>query len=860
MSREGTVVSQSATASGNNIMTVNVVDGVTRSLYGQSGSMDTMVSLLRGHADRHPDRLAYVFLGDGEVETARLTFAELDYFARALAVQFADRTAVGDRALLLYPPGLEFVKALFGCHYAGVVPVPVHPPSRHHVDRLRSIVEDADSKLVLSPEVLKSELNSDSIKSWLSAGSTWCTTDAWTTEPAATWSPPNINSGSLALLQYTSGSTGRPKGVIVSHGNLLANEEAMRMAFGHDETSTVVGWLPLYHDMGLIGNLLQPLYVGATAILMPPMTFLERPARWLRAISKYHARTSGGPNFAYELCLRKISATDRKGLDLSSWSLAFNGSEPIRASTLERFSAAFAEYGFRRSAFQPCYGLAEATLLVSTPTRGRAPTVRSFDKLALSSGIATTETHLAEASERLVGCGVAPSGHAIMIVDPASQLPCPDGKIGEIWFRGPSAAKGYWRQDSETDRVFHAHGSDAGESRFVRTGDLGFIVDKELFVAGRIKDLIILRGRNYYPADLEQVLDEMVAGLRPGCNAAFLAPGDSTDAEEHLVLVAEVQRDYLRTNGEASIFQAIRAAIAASSDIGIGEIVLAQPSSIPKTTSGKVRRNACRDAYLKGTLSVFARTRRAIPPSGSGGPAESAQTARSAEIEKVLRQYLVMQLRCSDAELRADTTIHSLGLNSLQLVELKHALDAALRVDLPLAVLFSTQSIPSLAVQIAALPAVTGSDPALNAKQEGLSFAQRAMWTVHKLDQGNNSYNLHLVLDIDGVLDVARLRVALAILLERHEQLRTTYWASRDTVTCVVQPLDALPEWFSDVDAAGWNIDRLQEDLASRPRNRSISKPSRPCASSVIAAALRARRCFSARIILRSTCGHFLFS
>jgi len=366
------------------------------SIEWNDGAPETMVSLLRRRAAQQASRLAYVFLGDGETESARLTFAELDLFARSLAIKVGALAAVGDRALLLYPPGLDFVKVFFGCLYAGVVPVPAHPPSRHHAHRLNSIVEDAAPAVVLTTAELNDQLHSQSGDSWKS-GLHWVATDELRTESTAAWYAPSIDTDSLALLQYTSGSTGKPKGVMVSHGNLLANEEAMRVAFGHDEASTLIGWLPVYHDMGLIGNLLQPLYVGATAILMPPMAFLEQPMRWLRAISKYQARTSGGPNFAYELCLRKIGSAERRDLDLSSWTLAFNGSEPVRASTLDRFSAAFAECGFRREAFQPCYGLAEATLLVSTPFRGRAPMIRAFDKVALSNGVAVADAQLAEA-------------------------------------------------------------------------------------------------------------------------------------------------------------------------------------------------------------------------------------------------------------------------------------------------------------------------------------------------------------------------------------------------------------------------------------------------------------------------------
>jgi acyl-CoA synthetase (AMP-forming)/AMP-acid ligase II len=797
---------------------MDINDAVQNTSIGWTDSApETMASVLCVYAVRRPDQLAYLFLGDGEVESARLTFAELDLWARSVAVQVGDLAAIGDRALLLYPPGLEFVKAFFGCLYAGVIPVPAHPWSRHHVHRLISIVENAAPSLVMTTADLEDQLSSETRSSWKSGRLHWIATDTLNVAAAAKWTAPNINSNSLALLQYTSGSTGRPKGVMVSHGNLLANEEAMRVAFGHDEASTLVGWLPVQHDMGLIGNLLQPLYVGATAILMPPMAFLERPARWLRAISKHRARTSGGPNFAYELCLQKTGVAERRELDLSSWTLGFNGSEPVRASTLERFSSTYAEHGFRREAFQPCYGLAEATLLVSTPFRGRAPMVRAFDKEAMSNGVAVADAQLDEAGEGLVSCGSAPSGHSIRIVDPKDDLPCPDGKVGEVWFRGPSSTEGYWRQEIETDQVFHAGIAASNEESFVRTGDLGFIVEGELFIAGRIKDLIILRGRNYYPADLEQVLDERAPGLRPGCNAAFLAPSSEPEADDHLVLVAEVRRDHLRAHGEAAMFQAIRAAVAEASDIGVGEIVLAPPGAVPKTTSGKVRRKACREAYLDGSLAILARSGQKPSRSGlSDASRGSEQAAASVEIERHLRRYVANILRCSDAELPPAAAIQGLGLNSLQVVELKHAVDAQLGVDLPLALLFSDRSLSRLAAEIATLPTGAGSNPLADAPKLALSYAQQAMWTVHQLESESVSNNLHLALDIDGPIDVARLQVALAILMERHEQLRTLYRSSQGEGRQLAPPLEALPEWFAQIDAEGWDIDKLQADLARR--------------------------------------------
>ena len=393
-----------------------------------------MIALLRARAMEEAEkRSAFVFLGDGETETARLTFNELDRCARAIAVRLLEVTEAGERALLLYPPGLDFITAFFGCLYAGIVAIPANPPSRQHLHRLRSVVEDAAPAIVMTTVELCEQFETRSAQSWSRDKLLWLVADGQDLAVADQWMRPPITPESLAFLQYTSGSTGVPKGVMVSHRNLLSNEAAIQIAFGHGRASTVVGWLPLYHDMGLIGNILQPLFVGSTAILMPPFAFLEKPLRWLRAITKYKARTSGGPNFAYELCLRQVSAPDKQGLDLSSWTLAFNGSETVRASTLDRFAAAFAECGFRRNAFYPCYGLAEATLFVSGPDRDRVPVVRSFDKNALSQGLAIAESDLPDENAGIVACGDCWRGHHVKIVDPETHHVCPDTRIGEIW-------------------------------------------------------------------------------------------------------------------------------------------------------------------------------------------------------------------------------------------------------------------------------------------------------------------------------------------------------------------------------------------------------------------------------------------
>ncbi|MCI0466647.1 MAG: AMP-binding protein, partial [Beijerinckiaceae bacterium] len=783
-----------------------------------------MVALLCARAaGDSADRPAFVFLGDGENETARLTFGELDRAAKTIAVHLLQKVEPGERALLLYPSGLDFIVAFLGCLYAGVVAVPVNPPSRHHLERLRCVAQDATPALVITTEELRKQLEPQAMEAWGQGGVHWQATDGLDLAAAKHWTSPGINPGSLAFLQYTSGSTGAPKGVMISHGNLMSNEASIQAAFGHDCSSTVVGWLPAYHDMGLIGNILQPLFAGAAAYLMPPLAFLEKPLRWLKAISKYQAHTSGGPNFAYELCLRSLAQAEKQGLDLSSWTLAFNGSETVRAATLHRFAAAFAVCGFRKEAFFPCYGLAEATLLVSAPDRGRAPALRGFDKFALSQGLAAAEHGLLDDNDAAAGCGHGWSDHELRIVDPETLTVCPDGRIGEIWVAGPSVAQGYWGKPKETAETFGASTGE-GDGPYLRTGDLGFMHDGALFIAGRIKDLIIIRGANYYASDFERILDQDIPGLRPGCNAAF---GVTIEGEETLVLAAEVRRDHLRKNGAESIYLSIRKAMAYQSGLAPGEIVLVPPGAIPKTTSGKIRRRACRKAYLDGTLPVLARSGRAesfacgcAPKpeelADAAGKGKSPDSARKEGIEDFLRRQLARLLSCARSQIPGELSLLELGIDSLKLVELKHRADARFGIDLPLSILLSDISVRTLAEKIAALPSANVS-PAPG-ETTGLSYTQQAIWAVHGLDDASISYNLHLVLNIAGILDVERLRAALAEVMDRHAQLRTVYRQDNGPVIQQALPRETLPAWFETVDANGWSAPALQADMGRRAR------------------------------------------
>ncbi|HEV7785623.1 MAG TPA: fatty acyl-AMP ligase, partial [Thermoanaerobaculia bacterium] len=457
----------------------------------------TPAGMLRARAEERPNQAAFTFLTDGETEAGRLTYAELDFRARAVAAALREAVPPGERALLLYPPGLDFIVAFFGCLYAGVVAVPAYPPRPNDRSqaRLRAIARDAEPRVALSTSATLSGLAGLAAMAPELAAVRWMATDALASGVSdRQLSEPSPES--IAFLQYTSGSTAEPKGVEVTHANLLHNERMIGAAFEQDESSVVVGWLPLYHDMGLIGTVLQPLHAGGRCVLMSPLAFLQRPMRWLEVISRYRGTTSGGPNFAYELCVRKATPEALAGLDLTSWRVAFNGAEPVRAETLERFAGTFAPCGFRPEAFYPCYGLAEATLFVAGGVPGRRPRIAEVEAAALERNEVVSIAGSDRGARRLVSSGRPWMGQRIVVADPETGAACPPGRVGEIWIAGSSVARGYWRNPEATTHDFGAHLAGPGsDGPFLRTGDLGFVADGELYVTGRLKDLIILRGR-----------------------------------------------------------------------------------------------------------------------------------------------------------------------------------------------------------------------------------------------------------------------------------------------------------------------------------------------------------------------------
>lgn len=559
-----------------------------------------LVDILRCRARSQPERVAYTFLRDGESDEVHMTYEQLDRQSAAIAGQLLVRSNPGDRVMLVYEAGLDFIVAFFGCLYAGVVAVPAYPPRPNQsTTLLEAMVEDCQAVLGLTTRRVLGTIRPRLTSKPLLAKLQWLVTDSPVAAEHACGRIRAIAEDAIAYLQYTSGSTGTPKGVVITHGNLVHNERMIRTAFEHDEHSVHVGWLPLFHDMGLVGMVLQALYVGARCVLLPPLHFMQKPLRWLQAITRYRATTSGAPNFAYDLCVSRIRPEQRMLLDLGSWTLAYNAAEPVRAETLERFADAFEPSGFRRDAFYPCYGLAEATVFVTGGNKGQAPLIDRFDEQALEQNRAVPA---AEGCKR-VACGFAWLGQTVTIVDPHSCTPCRDGCVGEIWVSGPSVARGYWQRPEESEKTFGARLAGSGESPFLRTGDLGFVQQGRLFVTGRLKDLIVVRGNNHYPQDIERTAQRSHPALRPEGGAAFAL---AIEGEERLVLVQELCRSAYRHPDAAPILGAIRAAVVAEHGLLVHAVMLIEAGSLPRTTSGKVRRRACREQLRNGTLQVRA--------------------------------------------------------------------------------------------------------------------------------------------------------------------------------------------------------------------------------------------------------------
>ena len=569
----------------------------------------TIIDVLLDRSTNRPHQTAYTFLADGEHESGSITYRELDLQARAIAVRLLTKVKPGDRALLVYPytAGLEFIASFLGCLYAGVIAVTDYP--RQHIKSLSQYqdrIVDSQAGIILTTrefaDRVKGQLVSHPGMALKLKALPWIASDEVDLKLSQQWQMPKISSDTLAFLQYTSGSTGQPKGVMVTHGNVLHNSEVIYQSFGHHPQSKILMWLPMFHDMGLIGGVMQPLYAGLPAVLMSPIALAQKPFLWLQALSKYQITTSGGPNFAYDLLCQKITAEQRLSLDLSHWEVAFTGAEPVRAKTLEQFAELYAPCGFKPEAFYPCYGMAEATLFITGIDASQSPTVVHLDKTALTQDkvVAIAPEH--PNAKAVVSCGHTWLGDEIIIVNP-DKLQCASDEVGEIWAAGAGIGKGYWQKEAQTEATFQATLANNPDKTYLRTGDLGFIQNGELYITGRIKDMMILWGRNHYPQHIEETVESCHPALRPNHGAAFSI---EINGEEQLVVAHEINRTDLRKLNAEEVIGAIRLAVGEQNLANVFAVALLKTGSIPKTSSGKIQRRASQSMFLDGSLNIVA--------------------------------------------------------------------------------------------------------------------------------------------------------------------------------------------------------------------------------------------------------------
>ncbi len=570
-----------------------------------------MAAILRWRAVAMPDEVALRFLKNGEDDIVELTYRQLDFRATRLAHQLKRQLMPGARVLLVLDPGLNYVTALFAIFKAGATAVPSFPPvGTRAISRFANICNDCNAQLVIAEGSLQASVNrlnaslsaEGNFPEWLFVGSDFFETQDAQQIPAHTNDDERNGEQFPALLQYTSGSTGNPKGVILSAANLISNSRVLDIRLGSAEKHIGFTWLPPYHDMGLMGALLLSVYSGFTLVMMTPAHFVQRPLRWLKGLSTHQVTTSVAPNFALDLCVDTITDEEIAELDLSRLRMLFCGAEPVRQATLDRFSEKFKPTGFFSGAFVPCYGLAEATLFISGKSdRGATPKTLLLDQESLAGGVARSVSAGAPATA-VISCGTVASGHTVAVVDPDTRQQLPPGTVGELWFKGASVAQGYLNQAEASTEIFNAFiAGDPLDGPYLRTGDLGFVLGEDLYITGRIKDVIIFAGRNLYPQDIEAAAQASHPAIRTNGVAAFSVTQD--DAEQ-LVVVAEILRSAKLTGEDLeNVEDAIAAAITRSHGLAPHTVHLAPVSTIPLTTSGKVRRSACRDAFNAGTLA-----------------------------------------------------------------------------------------------------------------------------------------------------------------------------------------------------------------------------------------------------------------
>ncbi|WP_039913013.1 non-ribosomal peptide synthetase [Cellvibrio mixtus] len=782
--------------------------------------LTSLVDIARHWAEVKPDHVAYRFLTNEGLVSTSITYGELDSKAKSIASRLQQANA-HSQALLIFPPGLEFIEAFWGCLYAGVVCVPVYPPRARAEDwiRLKAIKDNCQAEFIL---IGKNELQitkSLLVQKVLANEESIIDISEVLSDKKILWAKPDFQLKQLAFLQYTSGSTGSPKGVMVSHENLLHNQSMIFSSFNHTRNSVVAGWLPQYHDMGLIGNILHPMYLGTTAILMSPVTFLRRPITWLEMISNYKATTSGAPNFAYDLCVSRITEEEKEHLDLSSWDLAFNGAEPVNSTTLERFFNAFKICGFKYNAFYPCYGMAESTLMISGVNKADQPVALNLERENLDFHIIKTSASN-ESSVSLVSCGQAGIDTAIRIVDPKTLRECENNKVGEIWVKGPSVALGYWGNPDLTAASFNAHinnSTDPNET-FLRTGDMGFLHDKQLYVSGRLKDLIIVRGKNYYPQDIETTAQNSSKHLRAGRGACFSV---ETKEKQKIILIQEMERSSVRKAEGANVETLIREAVLLSHGLYLDEIILVKPGKIFITSSGKVRRSECRLAYLKG---VFA-TAHEEDAKQKIKEEYSAATSGDNDNYAYVKSLFLNELNIDVDNVSWNVSIVNFGVDSLKAAHLQYRIEADKGVAYDMSRLLSGPTLLELMTHISELESIKDKNntasllvSASSVANDNISHQQMGFWYLQNLHPDSANYNLSLTLKLSSSenqrdINVEHFRESVRQLIEEQEILRSVYIEKNGVPFQIVKSDFLIEDYFRFLDASLWNANQLDVEL-----------------------------------------------
>ena len=718
--------------------------------------MNTIYDFLAAHAHSKADGEAFTYIEDNG-EESQISFNELHQSAQSIAQYLTTHCKPGARAVLLFPQGLEYIQAFVGCLYAGVVAVPLYPPkSKKHAGRVLTVIDDCQANIVLTNNTLKQKLEVDLAPLPVVSFDQLIESSA-----ASLRNPPAADQ--IAFLQYTSGSTGSPKGVVVSHHNIIINLKALEEATGCCEEDVFCNWLPLFHDLGLINTLLLPIYLGAHSILMSPTRFIKNPLTWLKTITEYKASIGGAPNFAFDHCIARIQPHQLTGINLSTWRIAFNAAEPVDANTLLRFSDRFSRVGFKESAFYPAYGMAEATVFIAGGSTSRAYMAHPFCTEALQIG----QVKIPDGSEKqqiLIGHGNVQSNHHLKIVSPESMTELPEGQVGEIWFSGPSVAQGYWNDAEKTEASFAARlENDLNE--YLRTGDLGFIHDGELYVSGRIKDVLIIKGRNYHPQDFEKLAYNTYPGLNQNGAAAF-------DVEGKAVLLLEVSRSKQKTFDYKLACETIQSAIFEQFDVLLEDIVFLGVGRLGRTSSGKIQRSLAKSRYQSEDLNCLYSLLEGQSAKGSTEQAAEV-VAQVSELEAQLCSLWKEVLGVES--IGVEDNFLGLGGHSLLAVRLVSEIRKQWNVDIQIKTLFMAPTIRQLAKVIdqSAISQTPEIIPVSTEDPIPLSFAQQRLWLIDQIEQDNNQYNICRGMQVSGELDETALTLAFQAIIRRHHILRT---------------------------------------------------------------------------------------